>query len=159
MIDPKGAPVGRETRADDMRWMAAMAVLAGGLALAGCASDDLGPSRAELRAQWEAQNIYPKTYKNDLLDFLRTYLNDPRHIRNGAVSQPALMDVGPGKRYVACVRYNARDDKGHYEGAKVGAATYVSGKLDRFIDPGPRAKAMCKDAVLAPFPELAKLTR
>jgi len=112
-----------------------------------------------LRAQWEAQNVFPQSYKADLLAFLRTYLNDPSHIRNAGVTQPALMEVGPGKRYVACVRYNARDDKGHYEGVKIGAATYVSGKLDRFINPGPQAKAMCKDAAFAPFPELAKLTR
>ena len=136
-----------------------MAVLAGMLAMGGCASDDVGPSPAELRAQWEAQNVFPQSYKADLLAFLRTYLNDPSHIRNAGVTQPALMEVGPGKRYVACVRYNARDDKGHYEGAKIGAATYVSGKLDRFIDPGPRAKAMCKDVAFAPFPELARLTR
>ncbi len=136
-----------------------MGVLASLLAVGGCASDDVGPSPAELRAQWEAQNVFPQSYKADLLAFLRTYLNDPSHIRNAGVTQPALMEVGPGKRYVACVRYNARDDKGHYEGVKIGAATYVSGKLDRFINPGPQAKAMCKDAAFAPFPELAKLTR
>jgi hypothetical protein len=133
--------------------------LAAGLVLAGCASDDVGPSPAERRAQWDAQNVYPKTYKASLLDFLRTYLNDPRHVRDGGVSQPVLMEVGPGKRYVACVRYNARDDDGHYKGAKIGAATYVSGQLDNFIPPGAQAKAMCKDATFAPFPELAKLTR
>ena len=139
--------------------VAAGCVLAAGLVLAGCASDDVGPSPAELRAQWDAQNVFPQTYKAGLLDFLRTYLNDPRHIRDGGVSQPVLMDVGPGKRFVVCVRYNARDDHGHYEGAKIGAATYVSGKLDRFIAPGPQAKAMCKHATFAPFPELAKLAR
>jgi hypothetical protein len=146
-----------------MRWNVKLAVLpgllAGTLALGGCASDDLGPSPAELRARWEAQNVYPQTYKDDLLDFLRTYLNDPSHIRDAGVAPPALMDVGPGKRYVACVRYNARDNQGHYSGVKVGAATYVSGKLDQFIDHGPQLKTMCKDAAFAPFPELAKLTR
>jgi hypothetical protein len=139
--------------------VAAGGALAAGLMLAGCASDNIGPSPAERRAMWDAQNVYPQTYKTGLLDFLRTYLNDPRHIRDGGVSPPVLTDIGPGKRYVACVRYNARDDHGHYEGAKVGAATYVSGKLDRFIAPGPQAKAMCKKAALAPFPELARLTR
>jgi len=140
--------------------IAAGCVLAAGLVLAGCASDDnIGPSPAERRAAWDAQNVYPQTYRAGLTAFLRTYLNDPRHIRDGAVSRPALMDVGPGKRFVVCVRYNARDDHGHYEGAKIGAATYVSGKLDRFIAPGPQTKAMCKHAALAPFPELAKLAR
>ena len=142
-----------------MRLSLGMAILAGVLALGGCASDDLGPSPAEVRAQWEAQNVHPQTYRADLLAFLRTYLNDPTHIRSAGVSQPTLMDIGPGKRYVACVRYNARDDKGHYEGVKVGAATYVSGKLDRFIDSKLKAKTMCKDAVFGPFPELTELTR
>ncbi len=143
-----------------MRWTMGTAVLVGVLAVGGCASDDdLGPSRAELNARWEAQNVYPQSYKADLLAFLRTYLNDPSHIRNAGVSQPALMGVGPGKRYVACVRYNARNDKGHYGGTKIGAATYVSGKLDRFVEAGPRVKAMCKDAAFAPFPELTELTR
>lgn len=142
-----------------MRWTIGLAVLAGVLAVGGCASDDLGPSPAELRARWEAQNVYPQTYKADLLAFLRTYLNDPRHIRSAGVTQPALMDVGPGKRYVACVRYDARNANGQYSGVKVGAATYVSGKLDRFTDAAPSVKAMCKDAVFAPFPELAKLSR
>ncbi len=142
-----------------MRWMIGMAVLAGTLAAAGCASDNLGPSPAELNARWEAQNVYPQNYKADLVAFMRTYLNDPTQIRNAGVSQPALMDVGPGKRYVACVRYNARDNKGRYGGTKVGAATYVAGKLDRFMDPGPPVQPMCKDAVFAPFPELANLTR
>lgn len=136
-----------------------MAVLLGVLALGGCASDNLEPSPAELRAQWDAQNVYPQNYKGDLLDFMRTYLNDPSHVRDAGVARPVLMDVGPGKRYVACIRYNPRDDHGRYEGAKIGAASYVSGKLDRFMNPGPRVKAMCKDAVFAPFPALAKLTR
>lgn len=143
-----------------MRWTIGIAVLAGLLAVGGCASDeDLGPSPAELRARWEAQNVYPKNYKADLLAFLRTYLNDPRHIRDTGVSQPALVEVGPGKRYVACVRYNARNARGRYGGVKVGAATYVSGKLDRFTDAEPSVKAMCKEADFVPFPALAKLTR
>ena len=146
-----------------MRWTMKAAflqgLLAGILVLGGCASDDVGPSPAEVRAQWDAQNVYPQTYKDDLLAFLRTYLNDPSHIHAAGVAPPALMDVGPGQRYVACVRYNARNDRGQYDGVKVAAATYVSGKLDQFIDQEPRVKALCKDAAFAPFPELAKLAR
>ena len=49
------------------------------LALGGCATD-VGPSAAELKARWEAQNVFPQNYKNDLLAFMRTYLNDPEHV-------------------------------------------------------------------------------
>jgi hypothetical protein len=135
-----------------MRFLLFLALLAVG----GCSSD-LGPTQADLRAQWEAQNAFPQNYKQDLLAFLRTYLNDPSHIRAASVSQPQLKTVGAGRRYVACVRYNARND-GKYAGSKDGAAVYVAGKLDRFLD-GKQAQPYCKDAAYAPFPELERLTR
>jgi len=125
--------------------------------LVGC-STDVGPSKAELKAQWEAQNVVPQDYKQDILAFLRTYLNDPSNVRDAAVSQPALKTVGPGERYVACVRYNARNSDRKYMGDKTGAAIYVSGKLDQFFD-GPRVKDICGDAAYVPFPELQKLQR
>lgn len=127
--------------------------------LAGCASDDMGPSSAELKARWEAQNVYPASYKADLLAYLNTYLNDPSHVRTAAVSSPFLKSAGPGDRYIACVRYNARNSDGKYMGSKDGAAIYVSGKLDRFIDAPRDVRALCKDAAFAPFPELEKLAR
>ncbi len=137
-----------------MRWLALVAVLLVG----GCATD-VGPSPAELKAQWDAQNVFPQNYKTDLMAFLRTYLNDPTHIRSAAVSQPQLKNVGPGERYIACVHYNARKENGQYAGTKTGVATYVSGKLDRFFDGPNEVREICKDAVYAPFPELETLTR
>ena len=137
-----------------MRWL----VLLGALVLAGC-STDLGPTPADLKAQWDAQNVVPTHYKRDLMAFLRTYLNNPEHIRGAAVAPPQLKDVGPGQRYVACVRYNARDNGGHYAGPKDGAAVYLSGRLDHFVDQPKTVKELCKGAAYAPFPELEKLTR
>lgn len=138
-----------------MRWL----VLAALLAVGGCASD-LEPTAAELRARWDAQNVYPKNYKSDILAFMRTWLNNPEHVRDAAVAPPKLKRVGPGDRYVACLRYNARAGDGHYAGLKTGAATYVSGKLEGFIDaPKGKVQELCKDAAFAPFLELEKLTR
>jgi hypothetical protein len=126
--------------------------------LGGCATE-IGPSSSELKANWEAQNVFPERYRQDLLAFLHTYLNDPSHIRDAGVSQPQLKYIGPGDRYVACVRYNARNTDGKYQGSKDGAATYVSGKLDRFLDTPKEVRELCKDVAFAPFPELEKLTR
>jgi hypothetical protein len=156
MIALEGA--GQKIRRRRMRWLALFLPLLAALALGGCATD-VEPSAAELQAHWEAQNVYPQGYKSDLLAFLRTYLNDPTHVRGAAVSLPQRKTVGPGERYVACVRYNARDSDGKYMGSKDGAAVYVSGKLDRFIDVPKVVRELCKDAGYAPFPELAKLTR
>ena len=40
-----------------------------------------------------------------------------------------------------------------------GAAIYVSGKLDRFLDAAKDVRELCKEVAYAPFPELEKLTR
>jgi hypothetical protein len=128
--------------------------------LAGCATE-IGPTPAELKSRWDAENIYPQNYRQDLLAFLRTYLNDPTQVRAATVSQPQLKFIGPGDRYVSCVRFNARNLDGKYVGSKDGAATFVSGKLERFFDTPRelRERELCKDAVFAPFPELERLTR
>lgn len=136
-----------------MRWLSVVAVLVVG----GCTTD-VGPSPAELKAQWDAQNVFPQNYKGDMIAFLRTYLNDPSNIRSASISQPELKKVGSGDRYVACVRYDARVD-GKYAGIKDGAATYVSGKLDRYVATPREVKEFCKDAAYAPFPELEKISR
>jgi hypothetical protein len=137
-----------------MRWLALVAAVLVG----GCATE-VGPSQAELKAQWEAQNVFPQNYKTDLMAFLRTYLNDPTQIRGAGVSQPQLKTIGPGERYIACVRYDARKGGGQYSGLKEGAAIYASNKLDRFLDSPKEVREFCKDAVYEPFPELGKLTR
>lgn len=128
------------------------------LALAACTTS-LDPTPTELKARWEAQNVLPQNYKSDLIAFLRTYLNQPEGVRGASVSAPALADIGPGQRYVACVRYNARDMTGKYAGVKEGAAVFASAKLEDFIDRPPAVKQLCKDAVFAPFPELEALKR
>ena len=115
-----------------------------------------------MQAQWEAQNVVPQHYKNDLLALLRTYLNDPTHVRDASVSPPLRKTVGPGERYVACVRYNARDSKA---GQISPAANNRCGDLrySRKTRPLPRLgrttsadPTLCKDAAYAPFPEVGK---
>ncbi len=127
-------------------------------ALGGCATE-VGPTPAELKATWEAQNILPQGYRQDLLAYMRTYLNDPSNVRDAAVAPPVLKEFGPGQRYMTCVRFNSRGTDGKYNGVKEGVAVYVSGKLDRFFDTPRDVREYCKDAAYGPFPELAALKR
>lgn len=141
-----------------MRALALLMAVSVAVALGGCATET-GPSASELKARWDAENVYPQGYRQDLLAFLRTYLNDPSHVRSASVSQPQLKYIGPGDRYVACVRYNARNSDGKYVGSKDGAAIYVAGKLDRFLDTPKDVRELCKEVAFAPFPELERLSR
>jgi hypothetical protein len=56
------------------------ALLAAGLAaaaLGGCATE-IGPTSAELKARWDAENIYPQNYRQDLLAWARRPLRELR---------------------------------------------------------------------------------
>ena len=74
------------------------------VALAGCASTD--------NLSFSSDNNVPQTvpvnYRPEVLAFLRTYLNDPRGVREAMIAEPALRKVGGRDRYVACLKFNAR---------------------------------------------------
>ncbi len=138
-----------------------LATLAALLLLAACGTTNIEPTQGELRNAWESRNIPPTDYKNDILAFMRTYLNDPRNVRDAAVSPPALKTLpgDPAERFVSCLRYNAKKSDGRYAGSKTGIVLYNLGKLDRFIETSDVVKAVCEGAALQPFPELQRLTR
>ncbi len=99
---------------------------------------------------------YPSNYRPELLALLRTYLNDPTSVREAGIAEPAQKEVGGRRRYVVCVRFNARGPGGRYAGVKDRAGMYVDGRLDRIIEePGD----LCAGATYAAFPEMEKLTR
>lgn len=126
------------------------------LALAACGKtlDEL--SSEQRKADWAAANVYPSNYRAELIAHLRTYLNDPTGIREAAISEPVLKSVGPGERYIACVRFNPKRSGGGYAGLKDHLVIYTGGKLDRYVE---AAGENCKDAAYAAFPELERLTR
>ncbi len=99
-------------------------------------------------------NILPANYRADTLAFLRTYLNDPRGIRDAAISEPVLRDVGRTKRYALCVRFNARKSAGGYEGTKDRLIVFLAGKLDTMIE---ARRDDCSGVTYQPFPELERL--
>ncbi len=126
--------------------------------LTGCAGQTALPT-TEQKAASDAANAFPANYKSDLLAFLRSYLNDPSHIRDAKISEPAVRPVGGVNVYLNCVRFNARKSGGDYAGSKDHIALYISGRLDRLVPAGREFRDYCAGAVYQSFPELERLTR
>lgn len=127
--------------------------------LAACANT-LEPTQDELKKAWDARNVAPIDFKADIVAYMRTYLNDPRDVKNAAVSTPALKTLpgDPGDRIVSCVRYSSkRVSTGQYAATKTGVAVFTSGRLDRFIETPVVVQQICKDAEMIPFPELQRM--
>jgi len=99
---------------------------------------------------------FPTDYKTEILAFLRTYLNEPSKIRDAYISEPTLKEISGQKRYVSCLRYNAKRTSSEYGGSKDRVAIFRAGRFDRFNENGKEA---CTDAAYVPFPELEQLTR
>jgi hypothetical protein len=140
------------------------------VALGGCAGPSGYLSESQRKAE-EAKNIVPENYKADLLAFMRTYLNDPENVRSAALSQPQKIELGEADRYVACLRFNAKNSTGKYTGAKDSLAIFVAGKFDRLVELGRSGASpdealrnkplrdFCAAATYQPFPELERLRR
>jgi hypothetical protein len=124
------------------------------LPLCGCAhapapSDPPSPIEAEI-------NVSPTDYKREILAAMHAYLNDPTGIRDASISEPAIKVVGNVRRYVVCLRFDAKKRGSDYAGTKDVAAVFMVGRFDHFVD---KPKEQCADAVYSPFPELQRLSR
>jgi hypothetical protein len=95
-------------------------------------------------------NVYPTRYRAEVTELLRTYLNNPRKLRDPQISEPALRPVSGVQHYVSCVRYTARGAGGAYteQGSKV--AIFLGGRLTQFLEASPE---LCGGALYQRFPE------
>jgi hypothetical protein len=101
-------------------------------------------------------NVFPASYKADIVAAMHAYLNDPTGIRDAAVSEPAVKSIGGLDRYAVCLRFNARKAANTYAGVKEIAAVFIAGRFDRFVE---SAHEPCAGASYTPFPELGRLSR
>ena len=103
-------------------------------------------------------NTPPVNYKGEIIAYLRTYLNDPTGVRGAYIAEPELRNIPgtPTQRYMVCLRFNAKDSTGKYEGSRDRLVAFLAGRLDTLV---PARKEQCDKANWQPFPELEKLKR
>ena len=126
------------------------------LALAACSGGEFKlPSFGSADPYKQDPNVFPASYRQEVLVFLRAQLEDPTNVRGAFIAEPVLKPFGAESRYAACVRYNARSD-GQYIGSKDRLAVFYSGQLNQLINATPE---QCGTAAYQPFPELESLKR
>jgi hypothetical protein len=143
----------------------------GVLAVAALAAELVGCASERIRLEREAEiNIYPASYRADLVGAMRAYVSDPATIRDAWVAEPAVVQVGSRRRYAACVRFSARNGDGRYVGRNA-LAVFSEGRFDQFIeasastDPATQEsqsalmKERCEAAEYKRFPELEAMKR
>jgi hypothetical protein len=104
----------------------------------------------------DPRNPRPANYKPDILAMLRVYLNDPSQIKDAYISEPMMQSIGERRRFVVCLRLNAKKGDGQYGGDKEYVVIFVRGRLDQMIDAKPE---QCQTAEYQPFPEAQAITR
>lgn len=150
-------------------WRRALAVLlATGLAIAltGCGAK----LREERLEREERLNVYPASYRADLVAAMHSYVSDPAGVRDAWIAEPAIMQIGRLRRYAACLRFSARTSDGRYA-VRNALAVFSSGRFDQFVeasaatDPTSQeslstlTKGLCEAAEYKRFPELEGMKR
>lgn len=79
--------------------------------------------------------VYPSHYREQIAEFMRTYLPNPTKIRDASISEPVMRPVAGVPHYISCVRYNPRDADNRYEGLQTRQATFLTGNLIQFLAP------------------------
>ena len=117
------------------------------LAIAACTSSTSKPVQ-------ENPNVFPATYKEEILNTMTTSLEDPTNVRDAFISEPVLRVISKEERYTVCVHSNSRNANRDYMGSKDRIAIFYGGSLNQLID---ATKEQCGNAAYKPFPELEKL--
>ena len=126
------------------------------LMLAGCFGSEGGRPSLMDDAGGAGQQPFPDNFRSDALAYMHTYLNNPVGVRDAALADPVIRQVGGRPFYVACLRFTPRESDGSYRGMRERAVIYVNGRLDRIAE---KSGDLCAGAVYAPFPELENMTR
>ena len=124
--------------------------------LAACSGSDEGKPITYTDDRGVSNQPYPTNYRGEVLAFMRTYLNNPVGVRDGALAEPIQRVVGGRLRYVTCLRFAPRESDGSYREPRERGILFVDGRLDRVVE---NASEPYAGVVYGPFPELEKMAR
>ena len=96
-------------------------------------------------------SAFPAYYKQEVAAFMRTYLDNPRKVRDASIGTPVQRPIAGAPRYVTCVRYNPQNPENKYEGSKERLVIFHAGKMTQFLDSDPQ---VCAGLAYQRYPEI-----
>ena len=114
------------------KFLSRAAILLLPVALAACASSDESRSVTFTDDRGVANQPFPTNYRSEIVSFMKTYLNNPVGVRDGAMAEPVQRVVGGRQRYVSCLRFTARDSGGNYVEPRERAIQFVGRRDELF---------------------------
>ncbi len=140
---------------DGFRVAAVVAMAISASLIGGCSGSSIPDLSSYYKEKPTGQNIVPADYKQELAAYLRTYIDNPRQVRDASIGTPVLRPVGSGQpRYVTCVRYNPRNFENKYEGNKEKLAIFIDGRMNQFLDSDPQ---ICPGLAYQRYPEIENM--
>jgi hypothetical protein len=139
-------------RVDPWPLLALLAVVLGGCS--GSSLEGFAFGKAPPPPAAPDPNLYPSHYREQVAEFMRTYLTNPTKVKDAQISEPVLRPVAGVPHYVSCVRYNPRDAANQYEGPQIRQATFLGGNLTQFLAPEGDA---CNGLAYQRFPALESM--
>jgi hypothetical protein len=97
---------------------------------------------------------FPAYYKQEVAAFMRTYLENPRKVRDASIGTPVQRPIAGAPRYVTCIRYNAQNPENKYEGNKERLVIFHAGKVTQFLDSDPQ---VCAGLAYQRYPEIESM--
>ena len=85
---------------------------------------------------------------------MRTYLENPRKVRDASIGTPVQRPIAGAPRYVTCVRYNPQNPENKYEGSKERLVIFHAGKMTQFLDSDPQ---VCAGLAYQRYPEIESM--
>ena len=125
--------------------------------LGGCSGSGTSDSlfnKDKAAASQADQNAFPVDYKEELAAFLRTYITNPRLVRDAYVATPVLRPTSGQPRYVTCVRYNPRNFENKYEGKTEKLVVFLGGKINQVLESDPQ---ICPTLAYQRYPEIENM--
>ncbi|MBX9824728.1 MAG: hypothetical protein K2Y27_07000 [Xanthobacteraceae bacterium] len=135
-----------------------VAVILAAPLIGGCSGSSISDlsfsSKDKAAASTGDPNAFPADYKQELAAFLRTYIDNPRLVRDAAIGTPVLRPVSGQPRYVTCVRYNPRNFENKYEGNREKLVIFLGGRMNQFLESDPQ---ICPSLAYQRYPEIENM--